>query len=93
MARTARTVKPSLSDDPADKLAAALNYPIGGKWKRSAEYAKAPMYFDMCLKWYQGLSADDHETVLTLADVMASAHKAAAESIAASLPPAPRCPL
>ena len=40
-----------------------------------------------------GLSHDDHETVLTLADVMGSAHKGAAERIAASLPPAPRCPL
>jgi hypothetical protein len=30
---------------------------------------------------------------LTLADVMGSAHKAAAEGMAASLPPAPRCPL
>jgi hypothetical protein len=71
---------------------AALNWPYG-QWKRSAEYARAPMYFDACLEWHQGLSADDHETVLTLADVMGSAHKGAAESIAASLPPAPRCPL
>jgi hypothetical protein len=37
------------------------------------------------------LSADDKETVLTLADVVGSPHKAGAESIAASLPP--RCPL
>jgi hypothetical protein len=51
------------------------------------------MYFDACLEWHQGLSADDKETVLTLADMMASAHKGAAESIAASLSPAPRCSL
>jgi hypothetical protein len=38
-------------------------------------------------------AADDKETVLTLADVMGSAHKGVAESMAASLPPAPRCPL
>ena len=51
------------------------------------------MYFDACLAWHEKLSADDKETVLTLAGVMASAHKEAAEGMAASLPPAPRCPL
>lgn len=35
----------------------------------------------------------DRETVLTLADVIGSAHKGAAERIAASLPPAPKWPL
>jgi hypothetical protein len=34
---------------------------------------------------HEKLSADDKETVLTLADVMASAHKEAAEGMAASL--------
>ena len=92
MARTARNVRPIMSNDARDKLLAALNWPYG-QWKHSAEYARAPMYFDACLQWYQDLSADDHETVLTLADVMGSAHKDAAESIAASLPPAPRCTL
>jgi hypothetical protein len=37
--------------------------------------------------------AAQRETVLTLADVMASAHKDAAMGIAAALLPAPRCPL
>ena len=32
------------------------------------------------------------ETVLTLADVMGSAHRDGVESMAASLPAAPRCP-
>jgi hypothetical protein len=45
------------------------------------------------LDWHQKLSADDRETCLTLAEVIASAHKDDAESIAASLPPAPRYPL
>jgi hypothetical protein len=47
MARTARTAKPGLSDDPRDKLAATLSYPIG-KWKRrdDAAYTAAPFYFD-----------------------------------------------
>jgi hypothetical protein len=94
MARTARTVKPALSDEPADKLAAALSYPIG-KWKRrsDATYTAAPFYYDQCWEWFQRLSANDHETVLTLADVMGSAHKGAAGSIAESLPPAPKRPL
>ena len=51
------------------------------------------MYFDACLEWHERLSADDKETCLTLADVVASAHRDAAESIAVALPPAPRCPL
>jgi hypothetical protein len=69
MARaSARNVKPSLSEDPRDKLLAALNWPIG-KWKRRTDpdYNRAPMYFDACWEWYQRLSDDDHETVLTLA--------------------------
>jgi hypothetical protein len=42
-------------------------------------------------QWHEKLSADDKELVLTLADVVGSAHKDAAEKMAASLPPAPRC--
>ena len=51
MARTARNVRPTMSNDARDKLMAALNWPIG-QWKRSAEYARAPMYFDACLEWH-----------------------------------------
>jgi hypothetical protein len=40
--------------------------------------------------WYERLSADDKELVLTLADVIGSAYKDTAERIAASLPPAPK---
>jgi hypothetical protein len=90
--KDARNVNPSLSNDARDKLLAALNWATG-KWKRGADYQKAPMYFDACYEWHRGLSADDLETVLTLADVMGSAHMGAAEGMAASLPPAPRCPL
>ena len=93
MARpSARNVEPSLSDDPRDKLAAALSW-SWGKQKNSIQYERAPMYFDACLEWHERLSADDKELVLTLADVMGSAHKAAAEGMAASLPAAPRCPI
>jgi hypothetical protein len=93
MARTsAHNVNPSLSNDPRDKLLAALNWSYG-KLKRGAEYDRAPLYFDGCWEWFQRLSADDQELVLTLADIVGSAHRDAAKSIAASLPPAPRCRL
>jgi hypothetical protein len=90
--KDARNVNPGPSNDPRDKLLAALNWATG-KWRSSKDYGRAPMYFDACLAWHEALSADDKETVLTLADVMARAHKGAAEGMAASLPPAPRCPL
>jgi len=61
--------------------------------KRSAEYQRAPICYDLCLEWHGRLSADDKKLVLTLADVVGSAHKAAAEGIAASLLLAPMCPL
>jgi hypothetical protein len=93
MARTsARNVNPTMSSDPRDKLLAALNWHYG-KFKDTITYATAPMYFDACLAWHQRLSADNQEACLTLADIVGSAHKGAAESIAASLPPAPRCQL
>jgi len=95
MARTtARTVRPALSDEPSDKLAGALCYPIG-KWKRRDDpvYTAAPFYYDQVWDWFQLLLPEHHDTVLTLADVVGSAHKNAAETMAASLPPAPRCPL
>jgi hypothetical protein len=93
MARTsARNVRPSLSDDPRDKLAAALGWHYG-QFKESREYQMAPIYFDMLVEWHEKLSANDQETCLTLADVVGSAHKGVAEGMAASLPPAPRCPL
>jgi hypothetical protein len=90
MARTsARNVRPSLSDDPRDKLAAALGWHYG-RFKESREYQMAPIYFDMLVEWHEKLTPDQQETCL---DVIASAHKGAAEGMAASLPPAPRCPL
>jgi hypothetical protein len=87
MARV-RNVRPSMSDDARDKLLAALNW-SDGKLKGTT-YDRAPMYFDACREWHDKLSEDDQETCLTFADVIASAHKGAAETIAASLPAAPR---
>lgn len=90
--KSARNVMPSLSSDARDKFLAGLNWIIG-KHRAGATYKLAPIYFDECAAWHERLSADDKELVLTLADVMACAHKDAAEGMAASLPPAPRNPL
>jgi hypothetical protein len=93
VARTsARNVNPSLSSEPRDKLLAALNWKIG-EWRRGDDYREAPIYYDLLAQWHERLSADDKELVLTLADVMGSAHRDGVESMAASLPAAPRCPL
>jgi hypothetical protein len=90
--KDARNERPSMSSGPGDKLAAALGWHYG-RFKASREYQMAPIYFDLLVEWHEKRSADDQETCVTLADVMASAHKGAAEDMAASLPPAPRCPL
>jgi hypothetical protein len=82
----------ALSDESADKLAGRY---LVRQWKRRDDptYTAAPSYYDECWAWFERLTADQQNTVLTLADVVGSAHKAAAVSMAASLPPAPRCPL
>ena len=81
--KDARNVNPTLSSDARDKLLAALSWSYG-KLKGSAEYQKAPMYFGACLEWHERLSPDQQETCRTLADILGSAHKHAAESIAAA---------
>jgi len=66
MARTARL----LSDESADKLAAALICFVG-KWKRR----DSPTYTDECWAWFEQLTADQQDTVRTLIDVIGSAYK------------------
>jgi hypothetical protein len=66
--KAAHNVRPSMSSDARDKPLAALNW-THGKSRDSAAYGMAPMYFDACLAWQ-------------LADVIGSAHKGAAESMA-----------
>jgi hypothetical protein len=49
MARaSARNVQPALSDDPRDKLAAALNWHYG-RLRESATYQRVPIYFNAVL--------------------------------------------
>ena len=76
-----------ISGDAADKLAARP------KWASSSEETATQDYFDACARWFALLSLDDRDAVRTIIDVMASAHKNAAKGMAATLPPAPKCPL
>ena len=76
-----------MSGAAADKLAACLNYAA------IPDKAAHHPYFDACARWFNSLSPDDKETVLTVIDCVAGPHGDIAESMAASLPPAPRCPL
>src|SRR6185312_12786113 len=55
--KDARNVRPSMSSDARDKLAAALGWHYG-RFKESREYQMAPIYFDMLVEWHEALSAD-----------------------------------
>jgi len=60
----------------------------------ATDYKKAPRYFDNCRKWWERLTPDELETARTVIDFVAGPHgRRAAQSIAASLPLALRCPL
>jgi hypothetical protein len=77
----------SNSGDPADKLMAWLNHGVnvGG-----AAYMQAPNYFDACARWHAELTPLQRDTVQIVQDCYADPHRDAAESIAASLPSAPK---
>ena len=90
----ARNVRASvMSDDPKDKLAAVLNWSCQ---KGSDEYRRAPMYFDACHAWFDGLSLDAAELVGTVHEIYVTPRyggEKVALDYAQDLPPAPRCPL
>jgi len=95
MARTsARNVRAGvMSDDPKDKLAAVLNWPCQ---KRSDEYRRAPMYFDACRAWFDGLSLDKAELAATVHEIYVTPRyggEKVALDYAQDLPTAPRNPL
>lgn len=84
---------PALSDDSVDKMMACLNYNIGKWGTKNAYYVTAPSYLDACWEWYQLLSLDHREMVSLAIDVWVFPdRRPLAEMIAASLPPAPKCP-
>jgi hypothetical protein len=88
----ARPKASALSNNPADKMAAALNWPIG-KFREGASYRQAPRYFDDCWAWYQRLSEDQQDWVTYLVDAFTNWGDEHAKRWAARLPPAPRCAL
>jgi hypothetical protein len=93
MARTsARSVRPSLSDDPRDNTSCCAELVVEGAKKQHSVGARTYVLRRLP-EMARGLSEDDEELVLTLADVMGSAHKDSAEGMAAWLPSAPTCPL
>jgi hypothetical protein len=88
----ARPKASALSNNPADKMAAALNWPIG-KFRKASSYAKAPRYFDDCWAWYQRLSEEQQDWMTYVVDVFTHWGEGAGKRHAARLPVAPRCPL
>jgi hypothetical protein len=79
-----------LSSEGFDRVSrGARGYDEGGYPHADAICGNLSQEVGSGLSSSRSLSSD----VLTLADVMGSADKNTAESIAASLPPAPRCPL
>jgi len=94
MARaSARTVRPSMSDDAKDKLAAVMAALGHGRLRNSAEYKARALYYDAVNVWFDGLTANQQETCCTILDAIAGPHRSAAEVIASSLPAAPKNPL
>jgi hypothetical protein len=69
---------PARSDKAADKLMAALRYTyreVAGQGRKTAEYAKAPLYYDALWQWYQTLSAGRQELVSDIIDAWAFADR------------------
>jgi hypothetical protein len=80
----------ALSNNPADKLFACLNYSV---ITASADYISAPLYFDACRAWYDRLSRKHRGIVALVISAYTDRDGVVAERIAADLPAAPRCPL
>ena len=90
---SSRNVRPSLSDEPRDKMLAALNWACT---KGGEVYDRAPMYFDACRQGYKALTLDQADLVDTVCKIY-NMPRAYGEPVALDhaqdLPPAPRCPL
>ncbi|HEV8716850.1 MAG TPA: hypothetical protein VGX03_29030 [Candidatus Binatia bacterium] len=76
-----------LSGAARDKLTACLNH------ANTSQDKQEQAYFDACSRWFTLLSPDNCETALRVIDCYSGPHRKAAEGIATSLPPAPRCQL
>jgi hypothetical protein len=78
----------TLSDDPRDKLRAALNraYP-------DADDDLGRAYRIACEQWFAQLSEDERWATVSATVAYEKGHKDKAVEIASQLPPAPRFPL
>jgi len=85
--RAMAVLTPKLSDDPRDKLRAALNRAYPG-----TDDDRGRAYRTACRQWFEQLSEDERwATVTTTVAYEKGQHDKAAE-IASQLPPAPRFP-
>jgi hypothetical protein len=76
-----------LSDDPRDKLQAALNH--SGP---DPDDDLSADYRDACGKWFAGLSEPDKSIVARISEAYGDGNEAKVDWLALQLPPAPRCP-
>ena len=88
MRKPAKRKEPIMSGDARDKLHACLNYR-----NRSYNDDEWHDYIEACAWWWSLLSEEDKEIVRLVIDVwVLPDRRPLAETIAASLPPAPKCP-
>jgi len=82
--KDARNVRPSLSDDPRDKLQAAIDH---GRSDFDPNYVAA------CARWFASLTPPERAAVSAARAALDRRDAPLAEEFARTLPPAPRCPL
>jgi hypothetical protein len=75
------------SDDPKDKLLAAVNY---GRPSPGNEHKRS--YLRACSNWFKELTPRDREIAHSAAMAYGLGDDDEAMKIAAGLPPAPKCP-
>jgi hypothetical protein len=77
-----------MSDDPRDKVRAALNRAYPG-----LDDDLGRSYRTACQHWFDQLSEDERWMTVSATVAYEKGQKDKAEEIASRLPPAPKCPL
>ena len=77
-----------LSNDTKDKLHACLNQ----SWAE-ADYLAEKKYYDACVAWWDKLTPEQQAIGLAVMQSFDVDQPENAENLAATLPPAPVCPL
>jgi hypothetical protein len=77
-----------ISDQPADKLQAAINH----NWD-DPDRVFAASYIEACARWFDRLSRRQRNIAALAVSVFDDGSTTAAEKIAAALPPPPMFPL